>query len=122
MDFLGIIFITLLIGIIFYSNFTFLKSIQNNEKKHLKHKLFYFLMSFIFPSSIIFILAILITSPKLLELLNLNIDFTSYLYRIVIGLIIFPTSILANLYFAKFYLKRISKTKNKNEIELIGKE
>lgn len=122
MDYLGIFYIILLLVIIVYSNFTFFKGIKNIEKPHLKHQLFYFLMSLIFPCSIVFIVAIIISSPALLRLMHLNIDFSSDKYRVVIGSIIFPSSILANISFAKFYLKRISKTKNKNEIELIGKE
>ncbi|PWB26972.1 hypothetical protein DCO46_04550 [Flavobacterium sp. HTF] len=122
MDFLGVSYIIILLVIIFYSNFIFFKGIRNIEKKHLGHKLFYFLMSLVFPSIIIFLLAVLLSSSSLLKLFNWNIDYASIIYRIIIGCIIFPPSILVNIYFARIYLKRISKTKNKNEIELIGKE
>jgi hypothetical protein len=64
----------------------------------------------------------ILMSPYLNKLLNLKIDFNSYTVRIIYASMVFPLSILANLYFANFYFKRISKVKNKNQIELIGKE
>lgn len=54
------------------------------------------------------------------RILLVAIDTAGYAYRFVVGAIIFPSSIITNIYFGKFYLKRISKTKS--EIELIGKE
>lgn len=79
-------------------------------------------MSLIFPCSIIFIIALLMTSPALIQLLNLKFDLNNLTTRSIIASIIFPPSILLNIYFSKFYLKRISKTKKENEIELIGTE
>lgn len=120
MDILKIIFRILLVAIVVYPNFYFFKELKNTGKYHFKHTLFYFIMSLILPCSIIFLIAVIITSPVLIDFLNLDIDTTGYTYRFIVGAIIFPSSIILNIYFAKFYLKRISKTKN--EIELIGKE
>lgn len=120
MDKLGAIFLVTLVIIIVYPNFTFLKELKKIEKNHFKYKLIYFLMCLIFPCSVIFIVAAILSSPAFIDLLNLDIDTSTYTYRIFIGIIIFPLSIIINIYFTKFYLKRISKTKN--EIELIGKE
>ncbi|OXB08097.1 hypothetical protein B0A72_00500 [Flavobacterium pectinovorum] len=44
----------------------------------------------------------------------------TYAYRITKSIIVIVLSNITNYYFAKFYLKKISKTKN--EIELIGIE
>lgn len=120
MDALKIIFRILLVAIVVYPNFYFFKGLKNSGKYHFKHTLFYFIMSLILPCSIIFIITVIITSPVLIEFLNLDIDTAGYAYRFVVGTIIFPSSIITNIYFGKFYLKRISKTKS--EIELIGKE
>lgn len=120
MDKLGAIFLVTLVIIIVYPNFNFLKELKKIEKNHFKYKLIYFLMCLIFPCSVIFIVAAILSSPGFIDLLNLDIDTSTYTYRIIIGTIIFPLSIIINIYFTKFYLKRISKTKN--EIELIGKE
>jgi membrane-associated HD superfamily phosphohydrolase len=121
MDILGAIFIAIFLVIIIYSNFYYLKKLQKNET-HLKKKLFYFSTSVIFPCLIVFATAAILSSPALIELTGLKTDMSDYTTRIVFGSVIFPSSILANICFAKFYLKRISKTKNKNEIELIGTE
>lgn len=120
MDELGVIFLVILFTIIVYPNFTFFKELKKIEKNHFKYKLIHFLMCLIFPCSIIFIVAAILSSPAFINLLNLDIDTSTYTYRIFIGIIIFPLSIIIYIYFTKFYLKRISKTKN--EIELIGKE
>ena len=120
MDALGAIFLFLLLTIIIYPNYLFLKKLKSIKNKQPKHKLIYFLMSVIFPSIIIFLSAIFTTSPFVIHQLGINIDNNTYTSRIIFGCIIFPLSILINLFFLKFYLKRISKIKN--EIELIGTE
>ncbi|WP_291146946.1 hypothetical protein [Flavobacterium sp. UBA7680] len=79
-------------------------------------------MSVIIPSSVIFLVAALLTSPALIEMSSLRTDMNDKISRIIFGSVIFAPSILINIYFSKFYLKRISKTKKTNEIELIGKE
>lgn len=122
MDLLGGIFISILLLIIIYSNFIFFKGFKKTGEKHIKHKLFYFLMSVIIPSSVIFIVAALLTSPALIEMSGLRTEMNDKISRIIFGSVIFAPSILINIYFSKFYLKRISKTKKTNEIELIGKE
>ena len=120
MDILKIFFRISLIVIVVYPNFIFLKNLKKIGKYHFKHVLFYIIMSLIFPCSIIVFFAVLASSPAFIEFSNLDIYSPSYTYRIIIGLIIFPSSIITNIYVAKIYLKRISKTKN--EIELIGTE
>ncbi|GEM_PF-2804491 len=122
MDYFKVIFRILLAIVILYPNFIFFKGLKNSNKKHFKYQLLYFLMSLIFPCIIIFLIALVMTSPALIQLLNLNFDLNNLTTRIIIASIIFPPSILLNIYFSKFYLKRISNTKKENEIELIGKE
>jgi hypothetical protein len=120
MDLLGGIFIAIFLGIIIYSNFIFSKGVKKTETKHFKYKLFYFLTSVIFPCIVIFAITVILNSTTLFEISGLKIDISNYITRIFFGILIFPSSILANIYFSKFYIKRISKTKN--EIELIGTE
>lgn len=122
MDYYKIIFRVLLTVVIIYPNYIFFKELKKNEKKHFRHNLLYFLISVVAPCSIIFLIALIMTSPALNQLINLKFDPKDLTSRIIVGSLIFPSSIVANLYFVKFYLKRITKTKNKNEIELIGKE
>jgi len=122
MDFLGGIFISIFLLIIIYSNFIFLKGLKRIEEKRSKYKIFFFLSSVIFPCFVVFIIAAILTSPALIEMSNLKFDMSNYNYRIIFGILIFPPSILLNIYFSKFYLKRISTTKKENEIELIGTE
>ena len=122
MDFLGGFFLVTFILIIFYSNFIFFKELKKTEKKHFKHKLFYLLISIFFPCFIVFIIAAILTSPALIEMSDLKINISNNINRLIFGSSILITSILINLYIAKFYLKRISNTKKENEIELIGKE
>ena len=120
MDALGAIFLFLLLMIIIYSNYLFLKKLKSIKNKKPKHKLIYFLTSIIFPCIIIFLLAALTTNPFIINELGINIDNNTYTSRIIFGCIIFPLSILINLFFLKFYLSRISKITN--EIESIGTE
>lgn len=124
MDVLGGIFIAIFLGIVIYSNFIFFKGLKKTETKDFKYKLFYFLMSIIFPSSVVFCVAAILTSPALIEMSGLRTDMNDYTSRIIFGSVIFPPSILINIYISKFYLKRISKRKKENEIEieLIGTE
>ncbi|KRD12799.1 hypothetical protein ASE21_02505 [Flavobacterium sp. Root901] len=124
MDILGGIFISILLLIIIYPNFIFFKGLRKTGEKHYKHKLFYFLISIILPSCVIFLVAAISTSPALIEMSGLKTDMKDYTSRIIFGSLIFPPCILINIYTSKFYLGRISKNQNKdkNEIELIGKE
>jgi len=122
MEFYKILFRISLVIVIIYPNFYFFKRLKTSKKKYFKHQLIYFLISFIVPCAVIFLVALIMTTPGLLRFLKFNFDLDSVITRIIIGSIIFPPSILINIYFAKFYLKRISKTKKDKEIELIGKE
>jgi hypothetical protein len=120
MDLLGGIFILLFLVIIIYPNFIFYKELKNIRKNHFKHKLFYFIISIIFPCSIVFTIAIIIASQFFDEMFDIKIGMNNYIFRLIYGCIIFPSGIFANVYAGKLYLKRI--TSKKNEIELIGKE
>jgi hypothetical protein len=105
---------------VIYSNYMFFKKLKNIQTKHLAHTSIYFLMSIISPVLIMLFFMLVVKSPRLIQILNLKIDYYDYPFRIIYGCVVFPLGFFANIYFAKFYLKRISKTKN--EIELIGKE
>jgi hypothetical protein len=120
MDLLGGIFILIFVVIIIYPNFVFNKGIKSIKKNHFKYKLFYFLITFVISCFIVAVAFITIGSGILDEILDFSIVTNRYIFRFFYGCVIFFPSIFINIYFAKFYLKRISKTKN--EIELIGKE
>jgi len=122
MDTYKVIFRILLAVVIIYPNYIFFKELKNSTKKHFKYQLLYFLMSLIIPCALIFLIALIMISPFLNQIINLKIDPKNLTSRIIIGSIIFPPSILLNIIISKFYLKRIFKPKSKNEIELIGKE
>jgi hypothetical protein len=120
MDILGGIFLFILLTTIIYPNYIFFKKLTDNRNKKLKHKIIYFLITVTIPCLIIFLAAAIITSAYLIKQFNLKFDFNNYSSRIIFACIIFPPSILVNIYFFKFYIKRISITKN--EIESIGTE
>lgn len=121
-DVIVVIYWILIASVIIHPNYIFSKKLKNIEKKLFSHKLIFFLMSIILPFLYMcFFLAILI-NPYLNNLISLKIDPETYSGRIIYASLVFPLAYLTNIYFAKFYIKRISKTKNKNEIELIGKE
>jgi hypothetical protein len=122
MDTYKVIYRILLAVVIIYPNYIFFKELKNSTKKHFKYQLLYFLMSLIIPCALIFLIALIMISPFLNQIINLKIDPKNLTSRIIIGSIIFPPSILLNIIISKFYLKRIFKPKSKNEIELIGKE
>jgi len=122
MDTYKVIFRILLAVVIIYPNYIFFKELKNSTKKHFKYQLLYFLMSLIIPCALIFLIALIMISPFLNQIINLKIDPKNLTSRIIIGSIIFPPSILLNIIISKFYLKIIFKPKSKNEIELIGKE
>lgn len=122
MDFLGGLFIVLFLATILYPNFVFFKGLKETKKNHYKHKLFYFLISIVISCSIVFVIAAMMVYWNLFKVLNLGPYLNGYLSRIIFETIIFCPSILVNIYIAKFYLKRISKTKKEKEIELIGIE
>ena len=106
--------------IVVYPNYIFFKKLKSIETKHITHKSVYFLASIILPVLIMLFFMLVAKSPRLIQILDLKINYYDYPFRIIYGCIVFPLGIFANIYFGKFYLKRISKTKN--EIELIGKE
>lgn len=120
MDALGICFIAIAFIIVIFSNYIFLKNPKRIKKRTI-HILIYFLMSLILPFLVFLCFAILRELISV-EIFKFKIEDDNYLIRILFAAITFPSSILVNLYFSKFYLKQISKTKNKNEIELIGTE
>ncbi len=120
MDALGILFLISFLMIIIISIVLFQKRLKKIGINHFKYKLIHFIICIVIPISIIFFYALLITSPYLINSLNLRIDLNNFTYRIIFASIIFSQSILVNIFISKIYLKRISKTKN--EIELIGKE
>jgi hypothetical protein len=122
MDVYKVIFRVLLAVVIIYPNYIFFKELKNSTKKHFKYQLLYFFMSLIVPCALIFLIALIMTSPALNQIINLKIDPKNLTSRIIVGSIIFPPSILLNIITSKFYLKRIFKANGKNEIELIGKE
>ena len=106
--------------IVLYPNYLFFRKLKNAKGKTIIPKSIYFLMSLLLPFLIMFLFMAILMSPYLNQLTNLKIDYDTYLIRIMYAVVVFPLSFIANIYFAKFYFKRISKTKN--EIELIGKE
>jgi hypothetical protein len=124
MDNIALIYWAIILIIVLYPNYIFFKRLKNIGKKNIVHKSVYFLSSVLLPFLIMCFFMLIATSPRLMQILDLKIDYYEYSFRIIYASIVFPISILANLYFANFYLKRISKAKNenKNEIELIGKE
>ncbi|CAD0007676.1 hypothetical protein FLACHUCJ7_03421 [Flavobacterium chungangense] len=122
MDIYKVIYRILLAVVIIYPNYIFFKGLKNSKKKHYKYNLLYFLASIVTPCSIIFLIALVMTSPAFNHLTDIELDLQNLTTRIIVGSIIFLPSILVNICFAKLYLKRISKIKNKNEIELIGSE
>jgi hypothetical protein len=120
MDLLGGIFIFIFLVIIIYPNFVFYKGLKNIGKNHLKYKLLYFLITLIFSCAVVFTVAMIVASQIFDEMFDMSTKLNNYIYRIIFGCAIFPPGIFINIYFGKFYLKRISL--KKTEIELIGKE
>jgi hypothetical protein len=119
MDIAVYIYWVLIVITIGYPNYIFFKKLKNVKGKPIIHKLLYFLITLILLFAIIAVIMTILTSSYL-EKMGLKIDHNSYITRIMYAALVFPLAYLANIYIAKFYLKRISKTKN--EIELIGKE
>ncbi len=121
MDLLGVIFIILFLITFAYPNYVFFKGLKNIQGKNYKNKAIYFFTSVIISCFIVCVVAMIIGSLDSIEIIDLKTGiYNNYIFRIIFGIAIFPPSILANIYIAKLYLKRISKTKN--ELELIGKE
>jgi len=120
MDELGGIFILIFLVIIIYPNFIFYKGLKSIKKNHFKYKLFYFLVTLVISCLIVIVAFITLGIGVLDEILDFSIVMNRYIFRFFYGCVIFLPSIFINIYFAKFYLNRISKTKS--EIELIGKE
>jgi len=120
MDNVVTVYWILILFIIGYPNYIFIKRLKPIKKKRFLHKLFFFIMSLILPSIFICLFMAILISPYIDKLFNLKIDHDTYLVRFIYAIVVFPSGYVTNIYFAKFYLKRISKTKN--EIELIGIE
>ena len=118
MDKLGFVFLVIVIVIIVVSNILFYKKLQKTHQKNFKYILLYFLFSLISIVTI-GILYFIFQNSVLIDLLKIEIKDT-YADRITNCIIIFTLNSITNYYFSKFYIKRISKTKN--EIELIGTE
>lgn len=119
MDFSVVILRFLFLVIVILPNYFFFIKVRKIEKKRLKHALIFFLTSLILSFLIILFLAIL--KELISDFLNIKIKH-NISYMILFASLTLPLSVLLNLYLAKFYLKRISNTQNKNQIELIGKE
>lgn len=117
-----IINLIILLTIIIYPNVKFSKELKKIKKNNFKYKLIFASVSLIIPFGILLIIANLMISHFLRNLVNQDVYYNQYTFTLIIPAIIFPTTILGILYFAKFYLKIISNTKTKNEIEIIGKE
>ncbi|MBB4801497.1 ABC-type multidrug transport system permease subunit [Flavobacterium nitrogenifigens] len=121
-DVIVVIYWILIAFIIIHPNYMFYKKLKNIATKSFIHKLIFFLMSiFLLFIYMCFFLLILI-NPYINQILGFKIDPEAYSGRIIYASLTFPVAYLTNISIAKFYIKRISKTKNKNEIELIGKE
>lgn len=120
MDFLGGIFLFIFLVIIIYPNFNFYKELKRIGKNQLKYKITYFIITLLISCSIVIGVAMLVVSQIINDFLNVTIQMNEYVTRIIFAGVIFPPGIFLNIYFGKFYLKRISR--KKTEIELIGKE
>lgn len=114
----GLTFWFLIFVIVLYPNYMFFKKIKDVKRKTIIDKVIYFLTSLILPFLVMISFTTILESYYGYILLNLKIDHNYFI--IIYAIVVSPPGYLANIYFAKFYLKRISKTKN--EIELIGKE
>lgn len=110
----------LLVITIAYPNYIFFKKLKNVKGKPIIHSLLYFFITLILLFAIIAVIMRILMSSYF-EILVLKMDHNSHL-RIMYAASVFPLAYMANILIAKFYLKRISKTKKTNEIELIGKE
>ncbi|WP_276381559.1 hypothetical protein [Flavobacterium sp. H4147] len=121
-DYIVYIYWALIAITIVHPNYIFFKKLKNVKGKPIVHKLLYFFVSLLILFTIMLIFMAILISPYLNELLDVKIDYNSYVVRFLYAGLVFPLTYLANIYIAKLYLKKISKTKNKNEIELIGKE
>jgi len=122
MDFLGAVFLTILLMILFVSNFFFIKELNRNKTARFKYKLLYFIMC-IASFFIIVITYYLFQVYILINLLGTEIN-NGINNRITISTLIIILNSIANFLILKFYLKKISlnESTKKHEIELIGKE
>lgn len=120
MDELGFIFLVILITIIVGSNILFYIKLKKTPEKRFKYILTFFIFSLL-SIAFIGILYFIFESSIVIDYFETEINDT-YADRILKCFIIIILSSITNYYFSKFYLKRISKTKKENEIELIGEE
>lgn len=115
MDDLGVILLMMGLAIIVLSSTLFFKRLKKHER-HFKY-IFLFLLFCIFSIIANAILCYEFERKILIDFFEIKTTH-SYSGRIIKSIIAFTLNIITNYYFAKFYLKRISKIKN--EIELIG--
>ncbi|WP_426484228.1 hypothetical protein [Flavobacterium sp. 2] len=118
MDALGVLFFSILFGLMGFSYFFFFKKLKaKGENKKLKIKFIVALICILAPI-IITIIYFCFEFYFIEDLLNFKIK-NNYLTRITRTTIVFTANSLINFYLLNFYLIKISK---KNEIELIGTE
>ncbi|SHH40680.1 hypothetical protein SAMN05443663_107182 [Flavobacterium defluvii] len=117
MDALGGVLLVIIILIVIVSNILFIKRLRKNQRRF-KYIFLFFLFCF-FSIIAIGLLCYAFERHILIEYLKIEIT-NRYTNRIIKSITALTLIIITNYNFAKFYLKRISKTKN--EIELIGKE
>ncbi|KFF04261.1 hypothetical protein B0A68_13915 [Flavobacterium reichenbachii] len=123
MDSLGFIFFILLLLMIILPNYLFQRKLKLTDLSYFKYKAIYLVISI---SSLILVFVFFYYLKEYflkyyfeLNTNNKNEYEANKARTITVSIVLLLNSVL-NIYFAKFYLKRISKTKN--EIELIGKE
>lgn len=117
MDLLGWVFSVTFFVSIAYPNIDFFRKLKFIKNIKLKYKLIHVLISIIIPCLVI----VLYTAVAMYSSLS-KFDNGGYIYRIIFAGLVFPSCILGNIFFSKFYFKKISKLQNNNEIQLIGKE
>ncbi len=106
----------LILMIVVLPNYLFYKKLRNIKTKRFKHTLFFFLISIILSLTVFCILAVL--RELISDLVNIRIkNNNTFMILFVTATLFF--SVLANLFFLNFYLRKIN---NRKEIELIGKE
>ena len=118
MDVLGYVFFIVLVIILIFSNFYFLKELKKNaENRKFKYKFIGFLIS------VVSCITITVTYFSFLfyfleDILKLEIENSDF-HRLTMIFIIATSNGIANFLLLKLYLRRINKI---NEIELIGTE
>ncbi|MEL1254347.1 hypothetical protein AAEO57_11210 [Flavobacterium sp. DGU38] len=116
MNFSLIILRIVFVIIIALPNYLFYKKLRNIKKRHFKYQLIFFFVSLII--SFLVLLSLAILKEIISDLLNIRIK-ENITYMVFFTIVLLPMSVLANMFFLNFYLRKINKI---NEIELIGKE